>query len=77
MMVVVGLIMVVLLMPMMIVSLIIGIVQAATSISEQSLPLVPKLIVLLLCLTAFGAAIVELLTKFTTEIFGVIAAMGR
>ena len=74
---VIGLIMVVLLAPMMIISLIIGIIQAATSISEQSLSLVPKLIVLLLCFVAFGAAITELLVQFTSEIFGIIAAMGR
>ncbi|MBN8849250.1 MAG: flagellar biosynthetic protein FliQ [Sphingomonas sp. 67-36] len=74
---VIGLIMVVLLTPMMIVSLVISIIQAATSISEQSLSLVPKLIVLLFCLAAFGAAIAELLIKFTGEIFGIIAAMGR
>jgi flagellar biosynthetic protein FliQ len=74
---VVGLIMVVLLTPMMVVSLVISIIQAATSISEQSLSLVPKLIVLLFCLAAFGAAIAELLIKFTSEIFGIIAAMGR
>lgn len=77
MLVVLGLVCVVLLVPMMIVGLIVGIVQAATSISEQSLSFVPKLIPLVLRILVFGAAVVELLTSFTTELFGVIANMGR
>lgn len=77
MLVVAGLICAVLLVPMMIVGLIVGIVQAATSISEQSLSFVPKLIALVLCIVVFGAAVVELLTSFTAELFGVIEHMGR
>ena len=46
MLAVAGLICVVLLVPMMIVGLIISIIQAATSISEQTLSFVPKLIAL-------------------------------
>lgn len=77
MLVVVGLICVVLLVPMMIVGLIISMIQAATSISEQSLSFVPKLVALALCLVVFGSAVIELLTKFTTELFDVIAQMGH
>ncbi|WP_061507440.1 flagellar biosynthetic protein FliQ [Acetobacter malorum] len=77
MIVVAGLICVVLLVPMMIVGLIISIIQAATSISEQSLSFVPKLVALGVCLVVFGSAVVELLTKFTTELFDVIARMGH
>lgn len=77
MLVVAGLICVVLLVPMMIVGLIVGIIQAATSISEQSLSFVPKLIALMLCIVVFGAAVVELLTSFTTELFDVIGRIGR
>lgn len=77
MLVVAGLICVVLLVPVMVVGLIVGIVQAATSISEQSLSFVPKLLVLVLCIVVFGAAVVELLTSFTGELFGVIARLGR
>lgn len=77
MLVVAGLICVVLLVPMMIVGLIVGIIQAATSISEQSLSFVPKLIALVLCIVVFGAAVVELLTSFTTELFDVIGRIGR
>ena len=77
MLVVIGLICVVLLVPMMIVGLIISIIQTATSISEQSLSFVPKLVALGVCLVVFGSAVVELLTKFTAELFDVIATMGR
>ena len=77
MLVVVGLICVVLLVPMMIVGLIISIIQAATSISEQTLSFVPKLIALGVCVVVFGSAAVELLTKFTGELFAVIARMGH
>lgn len=77
MLVVLALICVVLLVPMMIVGLIISIIQAATSISEQTLSFVPKLIALGVCLLVFGGAVVELLTKFTAELFDVIARMGR
>lgn len=77
MLVVAGLICAVLLVPMMIVGLIVGIIQAATSISEQSLSFVPKLLALGLCLVVFGAAVVELLTSFTAELFGVIGRIGR
>ncbi|WP_066782018.1 flagellar biosynthetic protein FliQ [Sphingomonas sp. CCH5-D11] len=77
MLVVVGLICVVLLVPMMIVGLIISIIQAATSISEQTLSFVPKLIALGVCLIVFGSAAAELLTKFTGELFDVIARMGH
>lgn len=62
---------------MMIIGLIISIIQAATSISEQTLSFVPKLIALGVCLVVFGSAAVELLTKFTGELFAVIARMGQ
>lgn len=77
MLVVLGLVSVVLLVPMMVVGLVVGIVQAATSISEQSLSFVPKLIALMLCILVFGATLVELLTSFTTEVFDLIGRVAR
>ena len=77
MLAVLGLICAVLLVPMMIVGLIISMIQAATSISEQSLSFVPKLIALGVCLLIFGGAAIELLTEFTVELFDVIARIGR
>jgi len=77
MLAVLALICVVLLVPMMIVGLIISMIQAATSVSEQSLSFVPKLIALGVCLLVFGGAAIELLTEFTVELFAVIARIGR
>ena len=54
-----GLIMVVLLVPMAIIGLIISIIQAATSISEQTLSFVPKLLGLL------GSGLVDQSQKMT------------
>lgn len=77
MLVVLALICIVLLVPMMIVGLIVSMIQAATSVSEQSLSFVPKLIALGVCLLLFGGAVVELLTGFTVELFDVIARIGH
>jgi flagellar biosynthetic protein FliQ len=58
------------------VGLVIGVVQAATSVSEQTLTFVPKLIVTALVLVIFGASMIGLVSDFTTEIFGAIAHIG-
>jgi flagellar biosynthetic protein FliQ len=77
MLAVMGLICVVLLVPIMIVGLIVSMIQAATSINEQSISFVPKLIALGVCLLAFGSAAIELLTGFTKELFDVIGRIGH
>jgi flagellar biosynthetic protein FliQ len=77
MLAVIALVCVVLLVPMTIVSLIIGIIQTATSINEQTLSFVPKLIALMVCLIVFSSMIAGLLIGFTTEIFAVIANIGH
>lgn len=77
MLAVIALVCVVLLVPMTIVSLIIGIIQTATSINEQTLSFVPKLIALMVCLIVFSSMIAGLLIRFTTEIFAVIANIGH
>ncbi|WP_068094894.1 flagellar biosynthetic protein FliQ [Novosphingobium rosa] len=76
MLVVAGLICVIFLVPMLIIGLIISIIQAATSISEESLSFLPKLIALAVCLVVFGSAATDLLTKFTVELFNLIARAG-
>ncbi len=43
--------------------------KRVSNISEQTLSFVPKLIALGVCLVVFGSAAVELLTKFTGELF--------
>lgn len=77
MLVALGLICLALLAPMTIVGLVVSIVQAATSISEQTLSFVPKLIALGLCLLIFGGAIIGVLMGFTTELFALISSIGR
>ena len=57
------------LIPALAAGLILGMIQAATSINEQTLAFVPKLIVVGLCLALFGGAILTLLADFTKEMF--------
>lgn len=59
------------------VGLVIGIIQAATSVSEQTLTFVPKLIVIALVLVIMGASMMGLVADFTTQIFDEIAGLGR
>ena len=57
------------LIPALIAGLILGMIQAATSINEQTLSFVPKLIVVAGCLALFGGAILMLIADFTRDIF--------
>jgi flagellar biosynthesis protein FliQ len=59
------------------VGLVVGIVQAATSVNEQTLTFVPKLAVTALVLVVLGASMVALVGEFMTEIFAQIAALGQ
>lgn len=65
------------LIPTLVTGMILGMVQAATSINEQTLSFVPKLIVVALCLALFGGAIVTLLVDFTQETFARIPELMR
>ena len=58
------------------VGLVVGIVQAATSVNEQTLTFVPKLAVTALVLVVFGASMMGLISDFTEEIFATIAQTG-
>jgi flagellar biosynthetic protein FliQ len=57
------------LIPALVAGVILGMVQAATSINEATLSFVPKLIVVAICLAIFGGSIMLLLVDFTREIF--------
>ncbi|MDQ2892015.1 MAG: flagellar biosynthesis protein FliQ [Pseudomonadota bacterium] len=57
------------LIPALLAGLILGMVQAATSINEQTLSFVPKLIVVAVALMIFGGLIMGLLTDFTIGMF--------
>ena len=57
------------LVPSLLSGLILGMIQAATSINEQTLSFVPKLIIVGLSLIIFGSMILGLLSDFTISIF--------
>lgn len=59
------------------VGLVIGVIQAATSVNEQTLTFVPKLAVIALVLVVFGASMMALLGDFMQDIFAEIARIGR
>ena len=59
------------------VGLVIGVVQAATSVNEQTLTFVPKLAVIALVLVLFGASMLGLIGDFMQEIFTRIAQVSR
>lgn len=58
------------------VGLAVGIVQAATSVNEQTLTFVPKLAITAIVLVVFGASMMALIGDFTQEIFARIAQAG-
>ncbi|MFT3977208.1 MAG: flagellar biosynthesis protein FliQ [Sphingomonas bacterium] len=57
------------LIPALVSGLIVGMIQAATSINEQTLSFIPKLIVVAVSILVFGAMIMGLLSDFTVSIF--------
>lgn len=57
------------LIPAVVAGLILGMIQAATSINEQTLTFVPKLAVVGVSLVIFGSLIFGLLSDFTIGIF--------
>jgi len=59
------------------VGLIVAILQAATSIQEQTLTFVPKVIVILTVLAIFGGMMFTSLGQYTTELFRRIPDMAR
>lgn len=57
------------------VGLVVGVIQAATSVNEQTLSFVPKLGVIALVLVVLGGAMMGLVADFTIEIFSAIAGL--
>ncbi|MBN8829375.1 MAG: flagellar biosynthetic protein FliQ [Sphingomonadales bacterium] len=57
------------LIPALVCGIIIGMVQAATSINEATLSFVPKLMIVGATLILFGSSILMLIADFTREIF--------
>ena len=58
------------------IGLVIGLIQAATSINEQTLTFVPKLAAVAFVLVILGASMIALVGDFTQDIFAEIAAIG-
>lgn len=65
------------LIPALLSGLILGMIQAATSINEQTLSFVPKLIIVGIALALFGGAILYLIADFTRDIFARIPDLVR
>ena len=65
------------LIPALAAGLILGMIQAATSINEQTLSFVPKLIIVGIALAIFGGAILLLIADFTRDMFARIPDLVR
>ncbi|MBK6707411.1 MAG: flagellar biosynthesis protein FliQ [Sphingomonadales bacterium] len=65
------------LIPALVTGVLLGMVQAATSINEQTLSFVPKLILVAICLALFGGSIMVLLADFTRDMFDQIPLLLR
>lgn len=53
----------------LIVGLIVSIFQTATSIQEQTLAFIPKIVAVFLAIIIFGSWIMNVLSTYTTELF--------
>ncbi len=65
------------LIPALIAGVVLGMVQAATSINEQTISFVPKLIIVAIALAVCGSSIMILLADFTRDIFAQIPMLVR
>jgi flagellar biosynthesis protein FliQ len=61
----------------LIVGLVVGIIQAATSVNEQTLSFIPKLAITALVFVVLGAAMMGLLADFTREIMAQVANLSQ
>jgi flagellar biosynthesis protein FliQ len=59
------------------VGLAVGIIQAATSVNEQTLTFVPKLAITAFVLVLFGSSMMALVGDFTQSIFAQIATISK
>jgi flagellar biosynthetic protein FliQ len=60
----------------LVVGLVVGIIQAATSVNEQTLSFIPKLAVTALVFVVLGAAMMGLLADFLREIMAQVADLS-
>jgi flagellar biosynthetic protein FliQ len=59
------------------VGLVVGVIQAATSVNEQTLTFVPKLAVTALVLVVMGGSMMALVGDFTQDVFAQIANVSK
>lgn len=59
------------------IGLVVGIIQAATSVNEQTLTFVPKLAVVAIIMVILGGSMMGLLADFMREIFAQISAVTQ
>ncbi len=57
------------LIPALAAGVVLGMIQAATSVNEQTLSFVPKLIIVGIALAIFGGSILLLIADFTRDMF--------
>jgi len=61
----------------LVIGLVVAILQATTSIQEQTLVFVPKVIVILLVLAVLGGWMFTSLGEYTKQLFNMIPSMAR
>jgi len=61
----------------LVVGLVVGIIQAATSVNEQTLSFIPKLAITALVFVVLSAAMMGLLADFTRDIMAQVAGLSR
>jgi flagellar biosynthesis protein FliQ len=61
----------------LVIGLLVGVIQAATSVNEQTLTFVPKLAVTALVLVLLGGSMMTLVGDFFQQVFAAIAQVGR
>jgi len=61
----------------LIVGLVISILQATTSIQEQTLTFVPKIIAIIIALVIFGPWMSQIIRDFSLDVFELIPEMAR
>jgi flagellar biosynthetic protein FliQ len=57
----------------LVVGLVISIIQTTTSIQEQTLTFVPKLVVILLSLIVFASWLIQTMVDYTLDLFNMIS----
>jgi len=60
----------------MVVGLVISIFQTTTSIQEQTLTFVPKIVAIFIAIVIFASWIIHTLVSYTKNIFGMVSKIG-